>query len=51
MRYKFFSKNSKSEDAVSKVNASSIEQAYAYFAAIKKMGIDTFKKLFVVKKI
>tara|TARA_Y100000389_G_C17294490_1_gene429741 strand:+ start:236 stop:391 length:156 start_codon:yes stop_codon:yes gene_type:complete len=51
MRYKFFSKNSKSEDAISKVNASSIEQAYTYFAAIKKMEVDKFKKLFVVKEI
>lgn len=49
--YKFFTITDKSKDAISKCNAKSIEDAYNYFAAIKQMDLDKFKKIFSVEKI
>jgi hypothetical protein len=52
MIFKFYSKTDSNKDAIGKASGlSSFDQAYEYFAAIKKMDVNTFKKLFSVEVI
>lgn len=49
--YKFFSKTDNSKDAIGKSSVpKSKEEAYSYFASIKQMDVNTFKKLFDVER-
>jgi predicted transcriptional regulator len=48
MKYKFYSKNSKSKEAIGKVEARSYREALIYFAGKKKLTVEEFNKLYEV---
>ena len=50
MKYKVYNKNGKFKDALMTFDADSLERAIDFASQIKKMSIDSFLKIFVVKK-
>lgn len=52
MSYKFFNITDSKKDAISVSSIpKSLEEAYTYFAGVKRMSVDTFKQLFKVEEI
>ena len=46
MQYRYFSVTDKNKDTVGIVNSSTLEDAYLMASQVKKLPLDTFKKLF-----
>ena len=51
MQYRYFISKDKNKDTVGMVNSDTLEDAYLMASKIKKLPLDTFKKLFSVEKI
>ena len=51
MQYRYFSAGDKNKDTVGIVNSNTLEDAYLMASKIKKLPLDTFKKLFKIEKI
>ena len=51
MKYRFFSVSDKNKETVGTVTSDTLEEAYLMASKIKKLPLDTFKKLFTVEKI
>ncbi len=51
MQYRYFSVTDKNKDTVGIVNSDTLEDAYLMASKIKKLPLDTFKKLFKIEKI
>jgi len=51
MQYRYFSSIDKNKDTVGIVNSDTLEDAYLMASKIKKLPLDTFKKLFTVEKM
>jgi hypothetical protein len=51
MRYKFYYKNDKFEDALGYIEADNIKEAEKIASKIKQLSLDKFLELFKVKKV
>lgn len=51
MQYRYFSITDKNKDTVGVVNADTVEDAYSMASQIKKLPLESFKKLFKVEKV
>jgi len=51
MKYRYFSVTDKKKDTVGVVNSDTLEDAYLMASTMKKLPLDTFKKLFTVEKM
>jgi len=51
MQYRYFISKDKNKDTVGIVNSNTLEDAYLMASKIKKLPLDTFKKLFKIEKI
>ena len=50
MRFNVYNKNGKLKDALMTFDADSLERAIDFASQIKQMNVDSFLKIFVVKK-
>ena len=51
MQYRYFSAGDKNKDTVGIVNSNTLEDVYLMASKIKKLPLDTFKKLFKIEKV
>jgi len=51
MKYKVYNKTGEMKDALMTFNADSLERAIDFASQIKKMSIDSFLKIFIVKEV
>jgi len=51
MQYRFFNVKDKNKETLGTINAKTLEDAYLMASQIKKLPLDTFKKLFKVEKV
>ena len=51
MQYRYFSITDKNKDTVGTVNTNTLEDAYVMASKIKKLPLESFKKLFKIEKM
>ena len=51
MQYRFFNVKDKNKETLGTINAKTLEDTYLMASQIKKLPLDTFKKLFKVEKV
>jgi|TARA_B100000035_G_C20578734_1_gene370077 hypothetical protein len=51
MQYRYFSITDKNKDTVGTVNTDTLEDAYVMASKIKKLPLESFKKLFKIEKM
>ena len=51
MQYRYFYSKDKSKETVGVVNTDTLEDAYVMASKVKKLPLESFKKLFKIEKI
>ncbi len=51
MQYRYFSITDKNKDTLGTVNTDTLEDAYVMASKIKKLPLESFKKLFKIEKM
>tara|TARA_Y100000592_G_C5373528_1_gene269770 strand:+ start:287 stop:448 length:162 start_codon:yes stop_codon:yes gene_type:complete len=51
MQYRYFNSTDKNKETLGVVNSNTIKEAYRMASTIKKLPLDSFKKLFKIEKV
>ena len=51
MQYRYFSATDKNKETLGIVNSGTLKDAYLMASQVKKLPLDTFKKLFKIEKV
>ena len=49
-KFKFYQKNDSTEETIGVIDAKNVENAYIIASNIKRLPLEDFKKLFLIKK-